>query len=208
MSKPEADAALPEFRAERLLLFATGSLGATFLPYWLNWLRLGYPALDTEVVVTRSAARFVSRQSIASIVGKDVPLDAWPDSPEPGSPHIRYASWPDVVLVYPATYHFLSRFAGGLGDTPMLLALQCTSALVGVAPALPPGADKSYGYRKSVAALRERPNVVLVDPVPGISTHTRRQDALVAAPMPELLKRVEALRGSRAAAVGTGGGTP
>ncbi|WP_432924929.1 flavoprotein [Microbispora sp. CA-135349] len=208
MSDREAAGVLPEFRAERLLVFATGSLGVTFLPYWLNWLRLGYPALETEVVVTRSAARFVSRQSIASILGRDVPLDVWPDAPEPGSPHIRYASWPDVVLVYPATYHFLSRFAGGFGDTPMLLALQCTSAIVGVAPALPPGADRSYGYRRNLAALRERPNVVLVEPVPGISAHTRRQDALVAAPLPELLREVEALHGSLAIAGRTGGDTP
>ncbi|MDA0638263.1 flavoprotein [Nonomuraea sp. MCN248] len=185
---------VPAFSAERLLVLATGSLGAAFLPYWLNWLRHGYPRLDVRVVLTRSAERFVTRQSVAAIVGKNVPLDVWPDAPEPGSPHVEYASWPDTVLVYPATYHFVSRFAGGLADTPMLLALQCTAAFIGIAPALPPGADRSHAYRGNLDALASRPNVAVAEPVPTMSTHTRERDALAAAPLSALIERVEKLR--------------
>ncbi|MEU4408992.1 flavoprotein [Streptosporangium sp. NPDC023963] len=184
----------PPFGAERLLVLATGSLGAAFLPYWLNWLRHGYPRLEVRVVLTRSAERFVTRQSVAAITGRDVPLDVWPQDPEPGSPHVEYASWPDTVLVYPATYHFLSRFAGGCGDTPALLALQCTSALIGIAPALPPGAAGSYAYRRNLAALKDRPNVVVADPVPTLSTHTRERDALAAAPLSALIEQLERRR--------------
>jgi DNA-binding transcriptional LysR family regulator len=193
----EARPQVPPFPAERLLILATGSLGAAFLPYWLNWLRCSYPSLDVRVVVTRSAERFVGRQAIAALIGKDVPVDAWPDAPGPESPHVEYASWADTVVVYPATYHFLGRFAGGLADTPVLLALQCTSALIGIAPALPPGATASYAYRRHRAAIEERPNVVVVDPVPVLSTHTRRQDALGAAPLPTLIERLVELRATR-----------
>ncbi|MFF3442457.1 flavoprotein [Streptosporangium sp. NPDC002721] len=184
----------PPFRAERLLVLATGSLGAAFLPYWLNWLRHAYPKLEVRVVLTRSAERFVTRQSVAAITGQKVPLDVWPQAPEPGSPHVEYAGWPDTVLVYPATYHFLSRFAAGLGDTPALLALQCTSAPIGIAPALPPGATGSHAYRRNLAALKERPNVVVADPVPTLSAHTRERDALGAAPLPTLIEQLERLR--------------
>ncbi|WP_449065830.1 flavoprotein [Planomonospora algeriensis] len=187
----------PPFPGERLLILATGSLGAAFLPYWLNWLRGSYPDLDVRVVVTRSAERFVSRQAIAALIGGDVPVDAWPDDPGPGSPHVEYASWADAVVVYPATYHFLGRFAGGLADTPMLLALQCTSAPIGIAPALPPGADSSHAYRRHRAAIAERPNVVVVDPVPVLSAHTRKRDALGAAPLPVLIERLAELRATR-----------
>ncbi|GAA0993541.1 flavoprotein [Acrocarpospora macrocephala] len=187
----------PAFRAERLLILITGSLGATFMPYWLNWLRLCYPHLDIRVVVTRSAERFVTRHSLTALLNRDVQLDDWPDGPEPGSPHVDYASWPDTVLVYPATYNFLSRFAGGLADTPMLLALQCTTALIGIAPNLPPGADRSHAYQQSRAAIKTRPNVVLVDPILGLSTHTREQNALVAPPLPILVERLEELRDIR-----------
>ncbi|MER6178216.1 flavoprotein [Streptosporangium sp. NPDC001681] len=187
----------PPFHAERLLILATGSLGAAFLPYWLNWLRRSYRSLDVRVVVTRSAERFVSRQAIAALIGKDVPVDAWPDVPAPESPHADYAIWPDTVMVYPATYHFLGRFANGLADTPMLLALQCTSALIGIAPALPPGATRSYAYQQHRAAIEGRPNVVVVDPVPVLSTHTRGRDALGAAPLSTLIERLAELRATR-----------
>ncbi|MET8054784.1 MULTISPECIES: flavoprotein [unclassified Streptosporangium] len=197
MSEAGQPQSAPSFRAERLLVLVTGSLNATFVPYWFNWLRLFYPCLDIRAVVTRSAERFVTRQSLASILNKDVPLDVWPDVPKPGSPHVDYASWPDTVLVYPATYHFLSRFANGFGDTPMLLALQCTSALIGIAPAVPPNAIRSYAYQQHQAAIKARPNVAFVDPVLGISAHTREESVAAAAPLPTLIERLEKLRAIR-----------
>ncbi|WP_214409110.1 flavoprotein [Sphaerisporangium fuscum] len=189
-----SDSGHPPLRAERLLMLVTGCVSAAFLPYWLNWLGHVHPRLETRVVVTRSAARFVSRRAIAAIIGREAPLDAWAEDPEPGAPHVDYAGWPDTVLVYPASYNFLSRFAGGLGDTPALLALQCTSAPIGIAPALPPGATGSHAYQRNLAALAARPNVVVADPVPTVSFHTRDRDASAAAPLPFLLERVEKLR--------------
>ncbi|MEW9551193.1 flavoprotein [Nonomuraea sp. NPDC050783] len=195
MADPEGP---PAFPAERLLVLVTGSLGAAFLPFWINWLRHSYPALDVRVVVSRGAERFVTRQSIASLIGKDVPLDAWPEAAGPDSPHVDYATWPDAVLVYPATYHFLGRFAGGLADSPMLLALQCTSAPIGIAPALPPGATGSYAYRRHRAAIAERPNVVVADPVPATSAHTGKRDGTAAAPLSLLIERLAGLCAQRA----------
>nr|WP_062339006.1 flavoprotein [Herbidospora sakaeratensis] len=193
MSDPSA-ARAPEFTSERLLVMITGSLNATFAPYWLNWLQLSYPKLEIQAVVTRSAERFVTRHSLAALLNRDVPLDAWPDDPAPGSPHVHYATWPDTVLVYPATYNFLSRFAGGLADTPVLLALQTTKALIGIGPALPPGAGESHAYRANRAALDARPNVVVGDPIAGLSAHTREWTALSPPPLPHLIERMEALR--------------
>lgn len=197
MREAELPADPPLLRAERLLVFGTGSLAVTFLPYWLNWLKLLYPQLEVRVVVTASAERFVTRQALASVLGREVPVDAWPDHPRPGAPHVDYASWPDTVLVYPATYHFLGRFANGLGDTPMLLALQCTSAMVGIAPALPPGGGDSFAYLRHRALIEERPNVAFADPVPGFSAHTGEPTRLAAASLPELIERVEERRAAR-----------
>ena len=136
-------------------------------------------------------------QAVASITGKGVELDVWPEEAEAGSVHVEYASWPDTVLVYPATFHFLSRFANGFGDSPMLLALQCTEALIGIAPALPPGSGNSHAYLRNRAALEERGNVVIAEPVPTLSMHTRQKDALAAAPLATLIERVAELRDIR-----------
>jgi phosphopantothenoylcysteine synthetase/decarboxylase len=201
MREPLADVPAAPFGAERLLLFVTGSLSATFVPWWINWLRSSYPALELRVVLTRSAERFVSRHALTALTERSVALDSWradEDEPIPGSVHVEYATWPDAIAVYPATFHFLSRYATGLADTPMLLALQCTSAVVGVAPSVPPGAVDSPSYRQHVAALARRSNTTIIDPHEGRSAHTGDIAVGTAGPLPLLLARMELLRRSGA----------
>src|SRR5689334_18460070 len=68
----------PPFGAKRLLLFGTGSITVSFLPWWVTWLREAYPALEFRTVITASAARFVSRHTLTALTGTVVPLDVWP----------------------------------------------------------------------------------------------------------------------------------
>lgn len=111
-----------------------------------------------------------------------------------GARHVEYAQWPDAVVVYPATFHFVSRYALGLADTPMLLALHCTGAPVAVAPSLPPGGLDSTVYGEHCARLAQRPRVTLVPPIAGTSTHTGGPDAAVAPELPVVLAHLQRLR--------------
>jgi phosphopantothenoylcysteine synthetase/decarboxylase len=197
----------PAFGAQRLLLFGTGSLRVAQLPSWVDWLRLAYPTLDYRIVLTRSAERFVSRQALAAATRRPVAVDVWSDADRdqvPDSVHVEYASWPDAIVVYPATFNFLARFATGLADTPVLLALQCTTAVIGVAPSVPPGAVTSPAYRAHLAELARRPNVTVLAPVMGVSAHSGEVGIGAAGPLPSLLNRVETLRRGRGP--GTAGG--
>ena len=187
--------AVPALNASRLLYIGTGSLTVTHMPFWLNWLSIAYPDLKLRLVVTRSAERFVTRAALAPLAGGgEVLLDVWPERPAPTALHVELAEWAEVVLVYPATLHYLARLAVGLADTPSLLAVQCTTAPVVVAPTLPPGAAASPVYRRHVAALAERPNVRVVPPVPAVSATTGRPDAAAAPPLPDLIAAAEELR--------------
>ncbi|WDF39836.1 flavoprotein [Streptomyces sp. T12] len=187
-------AGLPAFGARRLLYVGTGALSAAHMPFWLNWLRQGYPDVEVRPLITRSAERFVSRGALAPLAGREALLDAWPDGPVHAAPHVELAEWAEAVVVHPASLNFLARLALGLADTPVMLALQCTSAPVVLAPSLPPGALRSAAYRRHRAALEERPNVSVVPPTPGLSSTTGRMDAALAAPLPELLTAAERLR--------------
>ncbi|GAA3590686.1 hypothetical protein GCM10022419_086680 [Nonomuraea rosea] len=159
----------------RLLLVVTGSLAARNLPFALTLLRGSRPGLSVRAVVTRNAERFVTRAALAPEVD-EVMVDEWPDDAAQAR-HVEWAEWAQAVVVYPMTLHFMGRLALGLADTPALLAAQCTRALVVLAPALPPGGVESAAYQSHWSALRERPNVVLVPPRPGISTATGRPDS-------------------------------
>ncbi|WP_228011124.1 flavoprotein [Nonomuraea phyllanthi] len=184
----------PAFGARRLLFAGTGALAVAHMPFWVNWLSFWYPKLEVRVAITRSAARFVSQAALAPLAGREVFLDAWADEPAPTAPHVELTEWADAVIVHPATYNFVTRFALGMADTPVLLALQCTKAPVVVAPALPPGGVDSPAYLRHVASLNERPNVAVVPPTPGASATTGRMDAAVATPLPEVVAVAEKLR--------------
>ncbi|MGN9843449.1 flavoprotein [Nonomuraea sp. H19] len=188
------DRTYPPFTGERLLLIVTGALSAAFIPGWLVWLRTGYPDLVIKPVATRSAQRFVTLDALSTICGHQAASDEWPEHVAHGAPHVEWSNWPDSVLVYPACLNFLARLALGLGDTPAILALQCTPAPIGLAPSLPPHGLSSPAYLSHKEALERRPNVVIAPPKPGLSVSTGKLDASVAAPMSLMLSLLESRR--------------
>ncbi|MDG4827768.1 flavoprotein [Solwaraspora sp. WMMD1047] len=184
----------PSFGARRLLLVGTGAISIVQLPFWLNWLKTSYPELAVQVVLTRSGERFVSRHAVSALT-QLVPIDdRWPEEPQPDAIHVRLAEWSDAVVVYPACLNFISRLAVGLADTPALLALQCTTAAIGIAPSLPPGADQNPVVVENLKRLAERRNVVVAPTQPATSLTTGRRDAAGAAPLWTLIESVERLR--------------
>ena len=166
----------PRLETARLLLVVSGAASAGYLPFWVNWLRSGYPQAALRVVLTRSAERFVTRQSMALLSGSPVVPDVWAeDDVEPTPRHIHLAEWPDAVVVYPASAQFLARLALGLADTPSILALQCTRAVVGLSPSVPPGMVDNPGYGRHLDLLRERHNIVVAPTQVGRSASTGRE---------------------------------
>ncbi|MEU1004674.1 flavoprotein [Streptomyces tibetensis] len=189
-----AASAVEPVGARRLLVIGTGSVTAAHLPFWASWLKIGHPGTEVRYVLTGAAGRFVTRESLAAIGGCEVQADRWPDEPEPRARHVDLAQWPDAVVVFPATLNYLARLALGLGDSPSLLALQCTPAAIALAPALPPGGAQSAAYAEHTAKLRARRNVVVVTPHPGRSTTSGKREAWAPAPFPDVLSAADRLR--------------
>ncbi|RPK62637.1 Cypemycin decarboxylase [Streptomyces sp. ADI96-02] len=171
---------------ERVLVVGTGALGVAFLPFWINWLGNSFPGMEQRYALTRSACRFVSRDAVAVLSGKEVFVDDWKEFSGVDVPHVSLAEWADLILVHPATLNFVSRFALGVADTPLMLALHSTRALVGVAPSLPPGAPANPVVQRHLAALRERPGVVLAPTIPARSASTGEVADGGSAPLNEL----------------------
>lgn len=187
----------PRFNAERLLLVGSGSVSAAFLPFWVNWLQRAYRDLAVQVVLTRSAQRFVTREALAGLSRRTVLSDEWPDETGPGAMHIQLAKWPDAIAVYPATMHFLGRLAQGLADTPTLLALQCTRAPIALAAALPPGCWDNPAMARHRKILAEHDNIAVLPPVSGLSMATGEHNGHPPGSLAKLLGLLEALRASQ-----------
>lgn len=67
-----------------------------------------------KVVMTKSATKFVSPLTFASISGNQVYTDIWDDK-EPMS-HIDLIRWADEVIVAPATANYINKIASGVAD--------------------------------------------------------------------------------------------
>ncbi|HJA05370.1 MAG TPA: hypothetical protein H9800_10985 [Candidatus Microbacterium stercoravium] len=182
----------PEFSIRRLVLVVTGAPAAHSVPQWVNWARMCYPELEVRILVTRSALRFVTLTTMRLRTRSSVHIDAWDDVDT--SIHVELAQWAEAFLVYPATTGYLARFANGLTDTPSLLALQSTEAVIALAPSLPPGGLAGGAFRRNWAALASQRNVVLVPPEPGISLHSGEMDGHVPPPLSTVLARLEERR--------------
>lgn len=186
---PQGTPLPPRFEGERLLLVVTGAPAAQGVPQWVAWARACYPHLEVRIFVTRSALKFVTKTSLQLRLGGEVVVDSWDEVDT--TDHVDWARWADVALVYPATLGYISRLAAGMTDTPSLLALHCTSAVVGVAPSLPPGALQSHALGAAWKALSSVPNIVLVPPEPGLSFATGQMDGNVPPPLSSVLDRLE-----------------
>ena len=182
----------------RLLVVVTGSPSAADMPACLYVLRQLRPELQIRVVLTRSAARFVTPTALQHRVVTPVLSDSWETTDTPV--HVELAAWAEAALVMPATLDYLSRLARGGGDSPSVLALQCTAVPVVVAPGLPPGAVEGPAYRAHWEALTARPNTAVLPPVEALSVGAG--ETFVGAPGPidealDLLEHLAARPGDR-----------
>lgn len=174
----------------RVVVVATGSLSAAYLPYWLGFVNgLPHPP-ELRVHLTRTATSMVGTAAVTALLGRPAELDSWEAAAAGSAAHVELGEWADAFLLHPCTFSYLGRVANGLADTPAQLALQCTSAPVVICPALPPGTHEAPAYREHLDRLSRRRNVTVLDPVTGVSTATGRQEGLPPIPFPVALASV------------------
>jgi len=98
--------------------------------------RLRDRGADVQIVMTASAAEFVTETALQAVSGRPVRDNLWDKEAEQAMSHIELARWADVVLIAPATAEIIARLAGG--GAPDLLTTLClaTEAPIAIAPAM------------------------------------------------------------------------
>ncbi|MEN3027066.1 MAG: bifunctional phosphopantothenoylcysteine decarboxylase/phosphopantothenate--cysteine ligase CoaBC [Chlorobiota bacterium] len=142
---------MERLRGRRIVLGVTGSIAAYKAPLILReLLRQG---AEVRVVMSPSARQFVAEGAIAAFAPAVV--DVFPTG-FPGSWHVEWARWAEVMLIAPCSATTLSKLAIGLCDTaPTLVArsLPRTTPLV-VAPAMDTELWEQPALQRAVAQLR------------------------------------------------------
>jgi phosphopantothenoylcysteine decarboxylase/phosphopantothenate--cysteine ligase len=115
-------------------LGVTGSIAAYKAVELLRLLRA--EGADVSVMLTPSATQFVGALSFAALSRHPVETDVLALLPDGRIGHIVVADTADVVVVAPATAHWLGAMAGGLSGDVVTATCLATSAPVVVAPAM------------------------------------------------------------------------
>jgi phosphopantothenoylcysteine decarboxylase/phosphopantothenate--cysteine ligase len=98
--------------------------------------RLRDAGCEVRVVLTESAAQFVTPLSLQAVSGAPVRSSLFDATAEAGMDHIALARWADQVIIAPASADVLARMALGMANDLLTTLILATAAPVTVAPAM------------------------------------------------------------------------
>jgi phosphopantothenoylcysteine decarboxylase/phosphopantothenate--cysteine ligase len=116
---------------------------------------------QVRVVLTPTAHRFVPALTLQVFSGHPVFSDLF--DPHDDVLHLTLARDADLILIAPATAHFMAKMAAGLSDDLLGNLLLSATAPVLVAPAMDLNMWSHPTVRQNVSCLRER-GIVVIDP--------------------------------------------
>ena len=142
----------------RVLLGVTGGIAAYKIPFLVRLLKKA--GFELEIVLTDSAAKFVSPLALASLNNKRV----WRDADLLGDnkgfeiPHINLANWADVIVIAPCTANSIAKFAHGQADnllSSIILASGFINMPVLIFPAMNANMLDNAATQENLDILRE-----------------------------------------------------
>jgi phosphopantothenoylcysteine decarboxylase/phosphopantothenate--cysteine ligase len=98
--------------------------------------RLKERGADVQIVMTASAAEFVTETALQAVSGRPVRSNLWDKEAERAMSHIELARWADVILIAPATAEMMSRIVSGAAPDLLTTICLATEAPLAVAPAM------------------------------------------------------------------------
>ena len=125
--------------------------------------RLTQAGATVQVVMTRSAAEFVTPLTFQALTYRPVEVEMFAMQDEHAAGHVAMGRQADVVVVAPATAHVIARLAHGFSDDLVATTVLATDAPVIVAPAMETHMWRNPATQANVATLRAR-GVRIVEP--------------------------------------------
>ena len=150
-------------RRQLVVLGVTGGIAAAKASHLA---RLLAARADVQVVMTRSARRFVTPLTFSAITGRRALTDMFEDEGGGQVTHVTVAADADLFVVAPATADFLARSAQGRADDLLGAMLLVTRAPVVVAPAMNTRMWQHPAVQRNIGFLREH-GFLLVGPEEG-----------------------------------------
>lgn len=155
---------------KKILLGITGSIAAFKACDVIRFLRLC--GAEVRVVLSSGAENFVTETTLETLSQNPVLSHFWKKehgSHGIGTHHIETARWADLILIAPATAHFIGKMAQGLADDLLSTELLAFEGPVYIAPAMNPAMYSHPAVRANLKLLQAR-GVHLCGPTSGFTS--------------------------------------
>ncbi len=123
--------------------------------------------LDVAVVMTKSAARFVTPLTFETITKNPVATGLFSRERPYEVEHISLAKRADVFAIMPASANFIGKYAHGIADDMLTTVAMAVTAPVLIAPAMNSAMYLSAANAANIKLLKER-GCVFVEPAEGL----------------------------------------
>lgn len=108
-----------------------------------------------NVVMTRSARKFVSPLTFEAVTGNPVHYDTFINTPGCRIPHIELAQKADLMVVAPATANMLGKLAGGIADDLLSTTVLAAACPVMLCPAMNVQMYRNPIVQRNINLLKE-----------------------------------------------------
>lgn len=149
---------------KKVLLGVTGGIACYKSAYLVRLLRSA--GAEVRVVLSKGAQAFVQPLTFQSLSGNAVSVDILSPEEESAISHIELARWADMVLIAPATAHFLAKLSCGLADDLLSTLCLATTAPIIVVPAMNKVMWLNSATQANVSTLTSR-GIDLIGPAEG-----------------------------------------
>jgi phosphopantothenoylcysteine decarboxylase/phosphopantothenate--cysteine ligase len=108
---------MTDLAGKHILLGVSGGIAAYKIPSLVRLLKKA--GAEVQVLMTKSASQFVSPLTLATLSGRSVLTDVFPDAAAAQAAwtaHIHLGEWADCLMLAPATANTIAKLAGGFSD--------------------------------------------------------------------------------------------
>lgn len=142
------------FAGVKVLLGVTGGIAAYKACHLVRILI--EEGAEVQVVLTERAHQFITPLTLATLSGRPVLTDLFPQPPPPQPIHLTPASWADLAIVAPATADFIARLAHGLADDLLTTILLSFKGPLLLAPTMNPRMWENQFLQENLHRLKEQ----------------------------------------------------
>ena len=121
-------------KGKKIVLGVTGGIAVYKAVYLVSKLRK--EGADVRVVMTESAAKFVTPLTFKEISGNTVAVSMWAEDQEFHVEHIALADWADLMIIAPATANILAKAANGIADDLLSTVILASKTPIVLCPAM------------------------------------------------------------------------